>query len=192
MMQRALIRAGIKLCYSQGFNPRPKLSLPLPRAVGVRSDCERLCAMVESGEEDLDAMRKSLAGQLPEDCEILDIRLTDSRQSYQPVTATYRISIRDLSGDTSIREAVVRIRQAVADHQPVEVERSVGAGRGIRRLDVGPYLDVIEQEDDFIHCRCRITPEGTIRIDEILNLLRIDPSRMTEPVRRESVEWKQA
>ena len=44
MLQRALIRAGVRLIYSQGFNPRPRLSLPLPRAVGVRSDCEMLCA----------------------------------------------------------------------------------------------------------------------------------------------------
>lgn len=168
------------------------MSLPLPRAVGVRSDCERLCAMVEPSEDSVEAIRSRLSGQLPEGCEILDIRLTDSRKSYQPITATYRIAVRELSGDPSIQEALCRLRQAVADHRPVEVERIRGAGGTIRRLDVGPYLDEIEQENDSIHCRCRITPEGTIRIDEILTLLRIDPSRMTEPVRRESVEWKQA
>ncbi|MBW7991664.1 MAG: DUF2344 domain-containing protein, partial [Planctomycetes bacterium] len=35
VFQRACVRAGIEIRYSQGFNPRPRLSLPLPRPVGV-------------------------------------------------------------------------------------------------------------------------------------------------------------
>ena len=46
LFQRACVRAGIDLCYSQGFNPRPKLSLPLPRPVGVESDDELLAVRV--------------------------------------------------------------------------------------------------------------------------------------------------
>ena len=46
VFRRACIRAGIKIQYSQGFNPRPRLSLPLPRPVGVASDDELLCLRV--------------------------------------------------------------------------------------------------------------------------------------------------
>ena len=42
LFERACVRAGIKLVYSQGFNPHPKLSLPLPRTVGVESDDDLL------------------------------------------------------------------------------------------------------------------------------------------------------
>ena len=34
LWQRALIRAGMPLAYSEGFNPRPRLSLAAPLAVG--------------------------------------------------------------------------------------------------------------------------------------------------------------
>lgn len=191
MLQRALIRAGVRMIYSQGFNPRPRMSLPLPRAVGVRSDCEMLCALVEAGEDTAESIRSRLEGQLPQDCSIRDIRLTDNRTSFQPVAATYRISVSNLASDLSIQQAMTRLREDLAERRPVEVERSSGTGGPSRILDVGPYLTKIEQGTDWVSCRCRITPEGSVRIEELLTLLRIDPARVVEPVRRESVEWKQ-
>ena len=47
LLERACVRAGLRLRYSEGFNPHPKLSLPLPRPVGVESDEELLCLWVE-------------------------------------------------------------------------------------------------------------------------------------------------
>ncbi len=47
LLQRACVRAGLALRYSEGFNPHPKFSLPLPRPVGVESEDELLCLWVE-------------------------------------------------------------------------------------------------------------------------------------------------
>ena len=41
-MQRALIRSGVNLKYSQGFNPHPHLSAALPLPIGSGSICELL------------------------------------------------------------------------------------------------------------------------------------------------------
>ncbi len=43
LLTRALVRAGWPLAYSQGFNPRPRLVLPLPRGNWRSSSCPR-CA----------------------------------------------------------------------------------------------------------------------------------------------------
>lgn len=40
LWQRALIRSGIPLAYSEGFNPHPRISLAVPLAVGVTSEVE--------------------------------------------------------------------------------------------------------------------------------------------------------
>ena len=40
VFQRALARASLPVRYSEGFNPHPRLSLPLPRPVGVASEAE--------------------------------------------------------------------------------------------------------------------------------------------------------
>ena len=42
LFQRAFKRAGLKLKHTQGFNPRPSVSIALPLSVGVESICELL------------------------------------------------------------------------------------------------------------------------------------------------------
>jgi radical SAM-linked protein len=40
LWQRALVRAGIPLAYSEGFNPHPRMSLAVPLALGVTAEAE--------------------------------------------------------------------------------------------------------------------------------------------------------
>ena len=42
LFQRAFKRAGLKLKHTQGFNPRPSVSIALPLSVGLESQCELL------------------------------------------------------------------------------------------------------------------------------------------------------
>ena len=42
VFQRAFARADLHLTHSQGFNPRPSVSIAMPLSVGVRSRCELL------------------------------------------------------------------------------------------------------------------------------------------------------
>ena len=42
LFQRAFKRAGLPLTHTQGFNPRPSVSIALPLSVGVQSKCELL------------------------------------------------------------------------------------------------------------------------------------------------------
>lgn len=42
LFQRAFKRAGLPLKHTQGFNPRPSVSIALPLSVGVQSNCELL------------------------------------------------------------------------------------------------------------------------------------------------------
>lgn len=42
LFQRAFKRAGLHLTHTQGFNPRPSVSIALPLSVGVESACELL------------------------------------------------------------------------------------------------------------------------------------------------------
>ena len=58
LFQRAFKRAGLALTHTQGFNPRPSVSIALPLSVGVESGCELL---------DFD-----LEGEIPSCNEIMD------------------------------------------------------------------------------------------------------------------------
>lgn len=47
MFQRAFNRAGLRLTHTQGFNPRPSVSIALPLSVGIESNCELLDFQLE-------------------------------------------------------------------------------------------------------------------------------------------------
>ena len=42
VFQRSFKRAGLPLTHTQGFNPRPSVSIALPLSVGIESSCELL------------------------------------------------------------------------------------------------------------------------------------------------------
>ena len=95
VFQRACVRAGIKLRYSRGFNPRPKLSLPLPRPVGVVSDDDLLCLCIETSASSFDAegLKAELSSQLPAGCELLSVRAVEGKRPPQPVSARYVLTV---------------------------------------------------------------------------------------------------
>ena len=48
LFQRAFKRAGLPLTHTQGFNPRPSVSIALPLSLGAESYCELLDFDLES------------------------------------------------------------------------------------------------------------------------------------------------
>lgn len=70
-MQRAFMRAGYSLRYSEGFNPHPVISILLPLGVGVSSECELMDFQL-AGHEDLSAFPARLTAALPEGIEALE------------------------------------------------------------------------------------------------------------------------
>ena len=47
LLERAMRRAGIPVAYSQGYNPRPRISFPSALETGIASDCETAFVRLE-------------------------------------------------------------------------------------------------------------------------------------------------
>jgi len=60
----------------------------------------------------------------------------------------------------------------------------------VKNIDVRGFFESIELGPDGIIVECKITPAGSIRIEEILKLLDLDDEKLALPVRRASVQWK--
>ena len=70
-MQRVFSRAGVRLKYSEGFNPHAKISIILPLTVGTRSLCEYMdFALAEDC--DLAALPARLNPYMPEGIEAME------------------------------------------------------------------------------------------------------------------------
>ena len=73
LFQRAFKRAGLPLKHTQGFNPRPSVSIALPLSVGVESRCELLEFEIEGEMPPLAETRKRLNESLVEGVRVLQI-----------------------------------------------------------------------------------------------------------------------
>lgn len=64
LFQRAFKRAGLPLTHTQGFNPRPSVSIALPLSVGVESCCELLDFELDGEKVPCEMIRDKLNEQL--------------------------------------------------------------------------------------------------------------------------------
>jgi uncharacterized protein (DUF2344 family) len=202
VFERACVRAGVPIKYSQGFNPHPKLSLPLPRSVGVASDDELLVLKlfdvngipVEDGPDGArqawhERMKEALSGALPSDIAVHSIATMKSNASFRPETARYVFDL-DRAGSCEGRIEALRerIRQIMARDRLV-VERVTPERREGRRMDIRPYLRAIELKETRAIVECGISDAGSVRVDELMPLLELMPHDLNGPVRRRDVVW---
>ena len=73
VFQRGFKRAGLALTHSQGFNPRPSVSIALPLSVGVESRCELLDFELDGQNVPLDEIRDRLNDALVEGVRVLKV-----------------------------------------------------------------------------------------------------------------------
>jgi len=72
LFQRAFKRAGYALTHTQGFNPRPSVSIALPLSVGVESSCELLDFDLEGEWGTYEDLVSNLNNALTEGITVLD------------------------------------------------------------------------------------------------------------------------
>lgn len=73
LFQRAFKRAGLPLTHTQGFNPRPSVSIALPLSVGVSSKCELLDFDLDGEPVACDTVLKMLNDTLVEGVRVLAV-----------------------------------------------------------------------------------------------------------------------
>lgn len=73
LFQRAFKRAGLPLTHTQGFNPRPSVSIALPLSVGVESNCELLDFELDGMDISCDEICNRLNACLVEGVKVLSV-----------------------------------------------------------------------------------------------------------------------
>lgn len=198
VLQRACARAGIPVRYSEGFNPHPKLSLPLPRPVGVESEDELLVArlyedpMVRLGADRAEcetAMMCALAEQLPEGMDVLSVMLAPSNASFNAKSAEYVLPLRG-QADPSLADRLGGEIDRVMASQRCEVERTASEDKPAKRINVRPFLLSIRLEGGRLIVQHLTGDTGSIRVDEILRLFSLRTEDLAGPVRRVNVVWE--
>jgi radical SAM-linked protein len=181
---RAITRAALPARYTRGFNPRPKVSNPLPLPVGVASDAETL--IVEFTEPMVrDGLLARLARQLPAGLMLLGARRLGPRESFNKAIVTYQLELSE-----TLLADVGSLLDRILESQALPIER-IDARTGSRRVvDVRPYLVELHRESSFVRFTLRVTEAGTAKPAEIAGLLGVDPASANHRIRRVNVQWE--
>ncbi len=126
LWQRALVRAGMPMAYSEGFTPHPRMSLAAPLALGVTSEAE-LMDIVLARWVSPDSFTTAMSQQLPAGMEIMQIYpmpLNVPSLQSQVRYAEYRVEIETEKGQKDIETAIASL--LALEHLPWQHQRDTG------------------------------------------------------------------
>ncbi len=183
MFQRAFARASLPVRYSQGFNPHARLSIPLPRPVGVASRAEAI--IVEFQETiDGDDARRRLGQRLPESIRIDDARRLGPGERLVPVLVRYRLD-RDEPRDSGLAARVHQLLHSSV----IVVTRMNPKEKEPCSIDIRSFIVDIQVEDNAVEFTLRVTDRGSAKPAEIVELLGFDAGSVCHRIRRVEVQW---
>ena len=182
VLTRALLRAGWPLSYSQGFNPQPRLSLPLPRRVGIVSDCEYAVVEIDVP-PDLERLFDALATTLPRGAHLRRIAHLPKRSAPQPVRARYTVELRSEHAE-ALEPAIAEMLAAAA----LPIERVSAPDKPARRIDLRPLIETITLAGNVLTMCLVFRNQRTARPGEILTILKLPAADYEHRVRQLAVE----
>ena len=187
LWQRALLRGRLPVRYSAGFNPHLRLSLPLPRSVGMASDGELLVFELTEPVHDPDIV-SALEAQVPQGITILDCRPAPKDANLSPQWVTYRVTIKE-----HVKEQELKERAEDFMHRDTwSVDRPPRGRHPRRRVDIREAIAEMTVSPEGLFCRVQINPSATPRMDEICKALQLDLMEDIQEIRRLAVGYSPA
>ena len=144
VFQRAFKRAGLPLTHTQGYNPRPSVSIALPLSVGVESECELLDFDLEGEKVSCDVIRDKLNAALVDGVRVLEVYEDGAKIKH----LAYLDCVVSLEYDNGIPEGSVAALNAFFHQEEVMVEKK--SKNGIKDENIIPMIRSLEvtQEDE--------------------------------------------
>jgi radical SAM-linked protein len=168
LWERALRRASVPLVYSKGFNPRPKMSIAFPLAVGVTGQREMLDVTLERPLAPRD-LASALKRQLPKGIDLLEVEevYTTLPPLQTQVQGAEYLAV--LEADQTAQELEARLDSLLgSEHLPRE--------RRKKQYDLRPLVEDLwvesrDQKQYTLGMKLRAGDKGTGRPDEVLDQL---------------------
>jgi radical SAM-linked protein len=186
---RALVRSGLNLVYSQGYNPHLKMSLPLPKSVGLESEDELFYAQIADEKLSEKEIYKNITEQLPEGFTLTELGIHNGRVSFRPTEVEYAVQMSE-DEIRNVSATIDNLNGQIAAGEKKLIDRIVDEEGNIKIVDVIPFLKSFEKTHEGVKIVCLVTDRGTIRPDEIIKLLGLGPERLGISMVRKRVNWQ--
>jgi radical SAM-linked protein len=183
MLARAVIRARWPIAYSQGYNPLPKLVLPLPRAVGIAADSQLLLVDLTEPRTP-QALHEALRVELPAGYESRRIIAPAPRSTPHPQAVRYAVTVAP--------QDAVALEQHLPELLSADrrvVHRTYGPGKPTRDIDIRPFIGELALEGTRLSLCLRYVAQRTARPGEVLTELGLATDAYHHDLRRGEIQW---
>lgn len=147
--QKAIRRANIDICYSEGFSPHQIMSFAAPLGVGITSDGEYFDIEVNSSFSTEEAMKR-LNAAMVEGVEVTGyVRLPDNAKTSMAIVAAadYRLSVKEgYSSPLSAAEWANSIKEYFTDAKSFVIVKQTKKSE--REVDLKPLVYAFEVKED--------------------------------------------
>lgn len=154
LFQRAFKRAGLPLTHTQGFNPRPSVSIALPLSVGVESNCELLDFELDGDKVANRIVRGKLNDYLVPGIRV--IKVYDNMQKIKHLAYLDTVVTFEYDGGVPAN-CLERIRDLFAQEE-VLVEKKTKSN-GVQEQNIIPMikcLEVLQPDEHSIELHARV------------------------------------
>ena len=134
LFQRGFKRAGLMLTHTQGYNPRPSVSIALPLSVGVQSCCELLDFELEGDVVPCDEICRRLNDALVDGVRVLWVYEEGQKIKH----LAYLDVALDLEYDAGVPGDALRELQALFSREQLTVEKK--GKNGVTQQDIIPMI----------------------------------------------------
>ncbi len=177
LFQRAFQRAGLPLTHTQGFNPRPSVSIALPLSVGTESSCELLDFALDDVAFSLQEIKNRLNQCLVDGVRVLDVY--DTGRKLRDLSLL-RCTV-DLEYDNGIPDGALQGIRAIFQKDSVCVPKRTKNGM---------------QDQDIITMIRRLAvmqPDAnTLRLDAVVSCQNptLNPTQLVAAIELYAEQWK--
>jgi radical SAM-linked protein len=165
LFERACRRAGLPLKFSQGFNPRPAVSLPVPHAVGIAGEDEPLLIEL-TGPCTSERLTELLNAQLPPAGAVLSARTLQPGEKLRPEKADYRVEL-----PTDCPPPAAEAAAGLPARDSISAVRRRRDGRPEKTLDIRRFVLEARAEGPTVRMSLAVTDSGSARPSEVLQAL---------------------
>ena len=194
-LHRILVRAGIPMWYTQGFNPHAKIVFSTPLSVGAQSECELVDIRIDR-EISCERIKDLLNNEVTEELQILDVYIPTTKFS-DVMWADYTIEVIKEKLD----ENLVKDLSEVVSREELNIMKKTKSGE--KEINIIPLIGKFEAklsdcgEKIIISALLKANPDSYLNpelmlkaLDRECGLLNSEPDKIEYAIMRNAVYFE--
>ena len=184
LLERALMRSGLPVAYSEGFNPHMKLSLLLPRPVGMAT-CGDLAVVGLTQARPAEEIEAQLRLQMPAGARIVQAL---------PLEVGHRLRLTSVCHELDLEPCfAANLPQAIErflESGTFIIERRDEHGQTKNPVDARPFVEDLRFQNNTLMLVTRFTDNRTVATKDLLRALDIPWDQVRHKIRRKNITWQ--